>query len=198
VTLSDNQTWDNENIFETGTDSNIACSNNKWIRNVSWGATSRGRSLGIFLRCASNMLIANNTFVNMDQFVFAIGTSSGFSGSIDNMRITNNISYMNSGKVYGIDTAISSTVSVDNNLEYIGSGAYIGSVTGKGSTNSLATFTSWSGLEKNGINADPKFVNLSGGDYHLAAGSPAIDRGVVIAGVTDGSNGPPDLGRYER
>ncbi len=47
---------------------------------------------------------------------------------------------------------------------------------------------------------DPKFVNAGAGGlkYRLRADSPAIDRGAVIAGVTDGYVGrAPDLGAYE-
>ncbi len=48
--------------------------------------------------------------------------------------------------------------------------------------------------------ADPRFVNAGAGGlkYRLRADSPAIDRGAVIAGVTDGYMGSaPDLGAYE-
>lgn len=48
------------------------------------------------------------------------------------------------------------------------------------------------------------FVNPVGGDYHLAAGSPAVDRGEILAGVTSDLEGNPrpvglgsDLGAYE-
>lgn len=47
---------------------------------------------------------------------------------------------------------------------------------------------------------DPKFANAGEGGlkYRLQADSPAIDRGVVIPGVTDGHVGSaPDLGAYE-
>jgi hypothetical protein len=46
---------------------------------------------------------------------------------------------------------------------------------------------------------DPLFVNEAEFDFHLGAGSPAIDAGVVIAGVTDGYLGAaPDLGAHEK
>jgi len=47
---------------------------------------------------------------------------------------------------------------------------------------------------------DPRFVNVGEGGlkYRLKAMSPAIDRGAVITGVTDGHVGSaPDLGAYE-
>lgn len=45
----------------------------------------------------------------------------------------------------------------------------------------------------------PQFVNTGnrGLAFRLAAGSPAINGGVAIAGITDGSIGNPDMGAYE-
>ena len=57
-------------------------------------------------------------------------------------------------------------------------------------------------------NADPRFVNAAGGDFHLAAGSPAIDAGTsesITRGYTkdlDGNTAPNgsavDIGAYEK
>ena len=52
-------------------------------------------------------------------------------------------------------------------------------------------------LDHNLLGIDPLFVQATSGDFHLRAGSPAIDQGVVIPGVTYGMVGPPDLGAYE-
>ena len=47
--------------------------------------------------------------------------------------------------------------------------------------------------------ADPTFVNATTGDFTLQAGSPAIDAGVVISGITDGYLGlAPDCGYAEK
>jgi hypothetical protein len=199
VSISGNRMWNNENVLETGTDSSLPCSNNSFVRNVAWGAPTQGRSFGMFLRCGQNMRIANNTLTNFDMGIFGISTSSGYSGSIDGLQIVNNVTAITAGKVYGIDTVIPSSVVIDHNLDYVSQGAYIGSMYGHGSTSSLSIFTAWSGYEANGLNADPLFVNGSGGDYRLSSGSPAVDRGILLSGVTDGYTGnAPDLGRYER
>jgi len=51
----------------------------------------------------------------------------------------------------------------------------------------------------NFVEAGPGFANPRKGDYGLAAGSPCIDTGVVIDGVTGKHEGKaPDIGCYER
>lgn len=44
----------------------------------------------------------------------------------------------------------------------------------------LAEWQQMSGLEKNSIQADPKFVNAEKGDYRLSPGSPAAGKGVIF------------------
>jgi hypothetical protein len=46
--------------------------------------------------------------------------------------------------------------------------------------------------------ADPQFADPLADDFHLLPGSPAIDRGLVVPGITDGYLGSaPDLGAVE-
>ena len=53
--------------------------------------------------------------------------------------------------------------------------------------------------EMNGISADPALTNPAGGDFTPLAGSPLIDRGVVIPGINDTvRDGLPDIGAVER
>jgi hypothetical protein len=104
---------------------------------------------------------------------------------------------MSSGKIFGIESGVPTTVVINNNLAY-NTGGYIASVTGKGSTTSQGTFNSWTGYQAAGIQADPLFVSASSRDYHLTSNSPAIDRGVVLFnGSVPWAGSAPDMGRYE-
>jgi hypothetical protein len=44
---------------------------------------------------------------------------------------------------------------------------HVAYVAGRGNTDSLAEFTSWTGLDIHGIQADPRFLDADGRDYRL-------------------------------
>jgi hypothetical protein len=68
-------------------------------------------------------------------------------------------------------------------------------------TNSLISGPGWAGTNGN-ITGDPGFVDEAGGDYHLAAGTPAINAGTTIGAPADDFDGAlrdaqPDIGAFE-
>jgi hypothetical protein len=67
--------------------------------------------------------------------------------------------------------------------------------------NWITPSTDWGDVE-NCLMEDqrPSFLNTGDGglSFRLAPGSDAIDAGVVVPGVTDGSIGTPDIGAYEQ
>jgi hypothetical protein len=65
-----------------------------------------------------------------------------------------------------------------NNTAYTAGGVDLGALAGT-SANNLFYGGSGATLGSRAISADPKFVNASGHDFHLAAGSPAIGAGVA-------------------
>ena len=201
-TISDNVTWDNENVLETGTDAaKTACDGNTFTRNLNYGATTVGRTHGMVLRCASNMLVANNTFSGIGYFVFAVShNKGGWGGSIDGLCIVNNIVSISSGEVYRIENAMPASFAIDYNLSHVSGSAVIAAgVPNHGSTTSLATFRAWTGYDQHGLQGDPQFTDATANDYRLRVQSPAIDAAMEIAGVNDGYAGPgPDIGYLER
>jgi hypothetical protein len=200
VTMTENVVWNNENVLETGTDSGRACTGNVFTRNVAYGATTQGRSWGMFLRCAEDMLVANNTFVDLDGFAFSLGSDSGtYSGRTGGLRIVNNVIDLTGtgAKVYGVVTWLPDTVRINHNLVRT-SGTFATLPDGRRTT-SLATFASWTGYEATGTDADPRFTDRAARDYSLRSGSPAVDTGIVVGGVSDLFSGQgPDRGRFER
>ena len=62
----------------------------------------------------------------------------------------------------------------------------------------ISTLCMASGLECDGYETLPGFVNPTGGDFTLLSSSPNIDRGVVLPGINDDFVGnAPDVGAYE-
>lgn len=62
----------------------------------------------------------------------------------------------------------------------------------------IAALRSATGFETAGKSGDPMFTSSSTGDYTLKAGSPAIDTGVVLQGITRPYSGvAPDAGAHE-
>ena len=204
ATMAGNRIWDNQDVIETGTDG-APCANNIFARNVAWGGNNksvvslRGPQVnGIILRCGQNMLIANNTFQDLDYWVYDISASGGFAGNISGFKIENNVSYQAAHKIYAIEVALPGDAVIDHNVSYNTPGAPFASVPGNANVTTIATFRSLENREQNGLYANPLFTNLAGLDFHLQAGSPAIDAGTPIAGVTDGYHGAaPDAGAYE-
>lgn len=198
--ITDNHTWDNRNIMETGTDAaKTPCDGGQFTRNVNYGATTVDVTVGMVLRCASNTLVANNTFQGIQHHVFDISHNKGsWGGSIEGLRIINNVISISTGKIYGIESALPASVVIDQNLLYQAGPGPIATVMGSPAS-SLETFRSWTGREAQGLVADPRFIDVAGNDYRLQSGSPAIDSGRSIAGVTDGYVGAaPDRGAIEQ
>jgi hypothetical protein len=114
--------------------------------------------------------------------------------------MVNNVMSQDGDKVYAIGSNLPGTISIDNNLtwEYRrGTGVYA-SVAGEGDATSIEQFRQWTGFDAHSIYANPLYVNRDGFNLHLAGGSPGIDTGMPIAGVTTGYSGRgPDIGRYE-
>ncbi len=178
-----NDYWQNHDhgVYQ-GEGDNLTIRNNVFYNFTRGWAIQRYDGAGTVVR---NLQIVNNTFVganpNKDgQIIIATG--------VQGLVITNNIFYQPTTAGVWLDTgSLSGTIA--NNLTY-------GASTTTGSTAGLTLLANQSG--------DPQFLSLSGRDYRLQAGSPAIDRGLSLSLVLNdflGTLRPRglgfDIGAYE-
>jgi parallel beta-helix repeat protein len=200
VTITGNTMWDNKDVLETGTTTGFACKNIKFTRNIGYAAsTAPGYARGMIIACMSNSLVANNTLSGFDQDIISIVNVAGYTyqGSLDGLKLRNNILVSDGKPLYYLDN-VPSTVSVDRDILWNRNGTSMAYIPGTGTVSGLANLRTVTGFEKNGFAMDPKFTDFARNNFHLASGSPAVDQGWTLSGVTDGFLGAaPDVGRYE-
>ena len=98
VQILANTIADNENVLETGTspDGNNPlgdCVGNTFVGNTASGRGSGStleRSIGLILRCATAMVVDDNTFTGIDWFLYDIFTDDKFSSDVNGLAITRN------------------------------------------------------------------------------------------------------------
>ncbi|MBW3609171.1 MAG: right-handed parallel beta-helix repeat-containing protein [Actinobacteria bacterium] len=174
LTIRDNVVWNNQNVMETGTDGTLPCAGNSFTGNVAYGASRSKPAMGLILRCAKDMLVANNTLDDFDKFAIDVNAEAdSFGGSIEGLRVVRNIAVSSGDKLLSIDSGLPRSVVIDDNLLFNRLGRYVGYVAGRGNTRSLGTFVAWTGLQSGGIQADPLFVGAASADYRLREATPA-------------------------
>jgi len=165
------------------------------IKNNLFYNLFRGYSIQVYngtggAAVSSNVKILNNVMVGTASV--AVGHIILASPGLTNGTIENNISYSPHGG-YMIDYYLPalSNVVARNNLIYQGT---------KSSPSPPAGITFSGNID----NTDPLFVNVGAFDFHLQAGSPALNVGLTEAAVTDdyaGVSRPQgsayDIGAYE-
>ena len=145
-----------------------------------------------------------------------------YSGTLNNCVISANEAGFGGGSAYG---TLNNCTLMGNDALYEGGGSYQGSLKNCILWHNMASNTggNWhdptpdfdhccsSGLSGTGnITADPQFLDAGGGDIRLKGGSPCIDAGATVAGITDDLDGNPrpidgnfdstasyDMGAYE-
>jgi hypothetical protein len=141
-----------------------------------------GRGVGIILSSGSGHKAYNNVVRGNN-----VGISVNYGAS--NVAVFNNTVVGNRGE-YAIYVGQSQNASVRNNIVWQNSG------------NQILNQGSGTVLSKNLVGADPKF--MSGGDFRLQTGSPAVDTGDAtgiastdILGAKRPTGAGPDIGAYE-
>jgi hypothetical protein len=128
--------------------------------------------------------IINNTLANNST------CGSGFcEGAIS---VADNLEYSTGNKVSGV--SVLNTILWKNTIDFKG-------VDPSQVFNSITATSGFAGVNGN-INANPLFVNATGGDYHLQSGSPAIGKGSSSGAPSDDLEckvrpSPPAIGAYE-
>lgn len=155
----------------------------------------------------SNIQLVNDVIGAGPSTVLLVGGANGASNNqIDGVRIVNDTIADHGGVGFEIDLnqkgAAGNGVTGVTVSNTIFSGGFAGSVTPSMIRSSIVSQASFAGTNGN-IFADPKFVGPAQGDFHLQAGSPAIDAGSSAgAPATDfdgraRSDGHIDIGAYE-
>lgn len=208
VAMSGNVIYDDQTILETGKSAgDLDCPGNSFTRNVAYGGNDKSTSvplgpqvLGLQLRCAQDMLIANNTFYDLDSFFYRIAYDSRFAGSFAGLRILNNVNEGPSGhaKIYALGTGIVAGLEIDFNLDDSGS-APVATIDGQPSAHGVADLADRTTFGDHDVGTGARMVNPLRRSFTLTRSSPAVDRGTIIAGVTSGFHGKaPDIGAKER
>jgi hypothetical protein len=200
VTITENVITDSS-VMETGTEDDIPCQRLTFTRNVAYRGPDAPDQHGLVLRCASDSIVAHNTFHGLDDFAFDLIHEAGaFGGSIEGLRVVNNV--VTGGRAFSIDNAMPPSVQIDHNLVWnpgspVSMGEFVAYVAGRGNTRSTDQMRAW-GLDRRGVSGDPRYVDLAGGDLRIAPGSPAIDAALRLPGINDDApDGRPDIGRFE-
>jgi hypothetical protein len=121
TTVTDNTFVDNDGVMETGTGSRGRCADNVFAGNrVTGRLTANGPkvSVGMVLRCASNLAVRDNTFTDLDDFTFLFESGGPFAGSVDGVRITaNTVTQLKGTAVYRLQfgTAATPPMTIDRN-----------------------------------------------------------------------------------
>ena len=147
-----------------------------------------------------NVSLYNNTlYLNNSITRDASPNEINLDDDVTSLVIKNNIVYATANRfAYSMPTQ--SGAVINHNALYQASGNLIYY------NASARTWATWQGygFDTAGLNADPLLVSPSTGDFHLQAGSPAINAGVDVgltsdyAGATVPQGSAPDIGAYER
>jgi parallel beta-helix repeat protein len=169
------------NISHHNEDSGIECytgSNNTLIyNNVTYNNGDHGID---DYQTTGQRVIANSVYKNVTAGINLEGSSTGATLA-NNIAVDNGI---NSPRTHGdirVESGSTSGTTMNNDLVYLTASDVL-LIWNSVNYTSLSSFKSATGQESRGIQADPGWKDRAAGDFHLTAGSPAIDS--ADSGVT--------------
>ncbi|HEY3176039.1 MAG TPA: right-handed parallel beta-helix repeat-containing protein [Candidatus Polarisedimenticolia bacterium] len=157
--------------------------------------TDSGQAYGLLIVRGGEMMVENNTFYNIEDIAVLANEFTGFG------TYRNNI-FMKCGQGLrlrgGILPASSTTGAVaDYNIFYQNTSDFQYPAGEEGDMAHLPTGNCLGGAPPSSLLCDPKFVNAAAYDFHLQAGSAAIDAADPVSPVPVGGGSRRDVGRFE-
>ncbi len=179
----------------------VAGNNNRIINNIFYSIEA---GWPIQIVGGDGWIVSNNVFYGSNEYESGRIVLINQVGAITNAIIQNNVAYhlhVSSGYYPTpslVDLALyggASGIQIKNNLVYKEGG------TAKLYDQPYGNSSQWT-ASNNIVSKDPLFVNATNKDFHLQAGSPAINAGLVYSGRNfdadrNSINGLPDIGAYE-
>ena len=166
-TIDRNISHDNEDSglqFYSGSHDNLVVDNLSY-RNGDHGIDD--------LNSTRQRIISNTVYKNVTAGINVEGTSPGATIE-NNIAVDNGINSPRTKSNIRVDSNSTSGTTVDFNLVYLSVSGQVMYVWGSSSYTSLAAFRA-TGQEAHGIQANPQWVSAASGNFHLLAGSPAVD-----------------------
>jgi parallel beta-helix repeat protein len=166
-TVAGNISHDNE---DSGLEFFTGANNNLVVNNISYNNGDHGID---DFSSTGQRLIANTAYRNVTAGINVEGGSTGATIA-NNVSVDNGINSPRTHSNIRVDSASISGTSMDYDLVNL-STPDVMLIWNSVNYSSLAAFKSATGQEAHGLQGDPRFANAAGGDFHLTAGSPAID-----------------------
>jgi hypothetical protein len=208
ITIADNVTYQSDLGLEIGAENKVIASGIVVEDNVIYNNDKAGIVFGGYkytVGRVENCSFINNTVYNNDTL--GKGYGQLWIQWASNNTVTNNIFYAAANNVLVSSFIANSNVNnaLDHNLYFAAAGAQRAKFIWNGHTyTGYPSYQTGTGEDANSVFADPLFANAGAADFHLNAGSPAIDAGSSTAGQFDPvdfsgqTRGvPPDIGAYE-
>ncbi len=166
-TIDRNVSHNNEDSglqFYTGSHDNLVVDNLSY-RNGDHGIDD--------LHATGQRIISNTVYDNVTAGINVEGTSTGATIE-NNLSVDNGVNSPRTKSNLRVDSTSTSGATVNYNLVYLSVSGQVMYVWGSKSYSSLAAFQAATGQESHGRQANPSWVS-TGSNFHLKAGSPAID-----------------------
>jgi parallel beta-helix repeat protein len=177
--VDDNITHDNE---DSGIESYSGANDTLIYNNVSYNNGDHGID---DLHATGQRIIDNTVYKNVTAGINLEGNSTG--GTIsNNICVDNGIKSPRTHSDIRVENGSTAGTTVDYNIVYLTTPDTL-LIWNSVSYTTLAAYQAASGQMSHGLNADPKWRDIGAHDFHLAAGSPAIDY------ADSGTSGQPAL-----